>query len=421
MLAQGHPVLTRRAAAASAVAACLLSMTALAPAALAAPGVRAAGTVPSRPGAPIRPGARGGTGIGAGTAVQLVKDVRAAWQITKGAGVTVAFVGTGVDPATPGLAGKVTTGPRFGAGPHASKLAESLIAAAVAGEGPSASNPYDAVGIAPRARVLSLQIPLSAADGEWQLADARAIRYAVKHGAQVIYVEVTGPGDLDTLDSAVQAAIAKNVLVIPSGFRWPGLGRGTALFPNSLPGVLTDSAVTLPGLAFSCRGSYLLPPKGSFLVVTPANDIVVTAASGNAYSLCDDAAADAWLTSTAALIKAVFPHLPPGLVARAIAMSARDHPRGGFNPTLGFGMINPVGALRAAASLAHVPIAARPGSGADPAARLAAGPPPGAVAAVRHSPVLLAAFAAAIVAGAALIATAAVLARRRRQGRVRMS
>jgi hypothetical protein len=419
VLAQGHPVLTRRAAVASAVAACLVWMTALAPPALAVPRASAAGNGPARPGVSGGPVGSSGHGIGQAADIQLVKDLRAAWQITRGEKVTVAFVGLGVDPATPGLTGKVTTGPRFGGAGSGSNLPESLTAAAIAGQGPSASNPYGTAGIAPSARVLSLRIRWDAPDTIWQANEARAIRYAVGHGARVIYLEQGGASDFAALDSAVQAAVSKNVVVVASGYRWPGLTRDTALFPNSLPGVITDSAVPLPGQV-SCPGHYLPPPKGSFLVVAPANDIVVTAASGGVYSLCYDVAADVWLTSTAVLIKSVFPHLPPSLVDRAIAMSARDHPRGGFNPVIGFGMINPVGALHAAASLAHVPIAARPGSGADPAARFAAGPPPGAVAAVRNSPVLLAAYAGAIVAGAALIVVA-VLARRRRQGRVRIS
>lgn len=66
-----------------------------------------------------------------------------------------------------------------------------------------------------------------------------------------------------------------------------------------------------------------------------------------------------------ALIKAKYPHLAPALVVRALAQSAQDSPRGGYSDSSGFGLINPLGALKAAGRLAGLDEtagAASPGS-----------------------------------------------------------
>lgn len=402
-------MLSRSAAVAGAAALCLAVLTVLAPSAQAEPRPRGAEIAAGRHGAPA--GAR----LGAGANLQLFKDLLAAWRTTRGERVTVAIIGgTAVDPATPGLAGKVTVGPLFSRASRSRNPYDSLIAAAVAGEGPSASHRYGNIGMAPAARVLSLRVSYGLPDGIWQADLARAIRYAVRHGARVVYLDGAGTDDRAVLDNAVLFAESKGVVVVSTGYRWSGLTRSEATFPNAFPGVLADKAVTAPGPPQSCARRRP-PPAGSFLIIAPATDIPLAAANGNLYALCSYSSADAWLVSTVVLIKSLCPHLSPALVARAIGMSARDRPRHGYSPAMGFGVINPVGALHAAARLQHLPARAAPGTGnADPAARLVAVRMPGPVTAVHHARWKLAASAGAIVLGIALLVAAGVFGRRRR-------
>lgn len=385
-------MLRRWAAAAAAAGLWLAWSAACAPAALAAPAGRAA--------------------PGPGAVSRLVKDLQAAWQITKGDGVTVAIMGLRVDPATPGLAGKVTTGPSFGGPARSRSNLDSLLAAAVAGSGPDGQTPYGNVGMAPGARVLALQT----GNGNWGNV-AHAIRYAVRHHAQVIFVDESSSEGAAVLDSAVQFAVSKGAVVVAVGYRPAGVPASSPQYPDALPGVLTARAVTAPGSPQSCP-AYRPVLAGTALVAAPDNDLPLAAADGSTWVVCNAAAAAAWLASTAVLIKSVYPHLAPGLVARAIAVSARDRPRGGYSAGMGFGMINPAGALHAAAALQHLPAVAAAGPGSvAPAQRLTAEPVPGAVRAVHHSPLLLAAYGGAMAAGLICAGLALVLARRGRRPR----
>jgi hypothetical protein len=156
-------------------------------------------------------------------------------------------------------------------------------------------------------------------------------------------------------------------------------------YPASLPGVIAAGAVRLPGLPRPPT-RYLTPANGSILVAAPGNVLDAAGPGGTHYPVYNFFAAGAWLTATAALIKSAHPHLPPALVARALAASARDRPAGGYSPAEGFGIINPAGALAEAGRLAALRTVAAPGPGTvPPAASFATGAAPGTIEAVQRS------------------------------------
>jgi hypothetical protein len=137
--------------------------------------------------------------------------------------------------------------------------------------------------------------------------------------------------------------------------------------------VLGAGATILRGWLVPPR-RYASPANDSILVAAPGNVLSVSGLGSAAYQVYNFYSAAAWLTATVTLIKSVYPDLSPGLVARAIAVSARDHPRAGYSTRTGFGLINPLGALHESAALARLPLTAVPGpQAAAPGARLAAG------------------------------------------------
>jgi len=362
------------------------------------------------PAASAGPAAPAGAGFGSSASRQLTRDLRAALQISKGQGVTVAVLDGGVDSSAPGLAGVVTTGPSFG-NVAGDTLAEGTVfASAVAGRGPSGSNPAGTAGLAPAARILSIKIPNRAGAGTWQREAGAAIRYAASHGAQVIYLSEESFRDDAVLDSAVEYAAARNAVVISPEFTFRNSPPSVSTVPGSLPGVLGAASVVLPGLPRPPHGERY-PANESILVAAPANPLTVSGPRGQGYEMFDSLSSAAWLTATVALIKSVYPHLPPSLVDLAIARSARDHPHGGWSPQIGFGLINPDGALHQAAALAKVPVTAPTGPGSlAVSARFAPGAAPGVIGAVHHSTTKEALFAGAMAAGLVLLAIAAALA-----------
>jgi hypothetical protein len=162
--------------------------------------------------------------------------------------------------------------------------------------------------------------------------------------------------------------------------------------------------------------------NGSVLIAASANPEVEPGPGGQ-YYLEGPAAAAAFVAGTVTLIKSLYPHLSPMLVARALALSARYRPPGGYSTTLGFGLVNPYGALAEAAQLAKLSgaaaspaVAAGAPAGQDPATTFREGPPLPAIAAVHHSMAKLAAYGAAAVIGLICLVGAFLLRRSRARG-----
>ena len=184
-------------------------------------------------------------------------DVGAAWSVTRGAGVTVAVIDSGVNPAVSDLSGSVITGPDYTGvttspangdwGVHGTWMA-SLIA------GHGHDNGLDGVtGIAPQARILSIRVIPDRGDPHYrkyereqetviQQSLADGIRYAVAHGAKVISMSIgyssqsgNGPGRAAAgLRPRRGRDRLRRELRRPVGF-WP-VRRCARVLPRGLPG-----------------------------------------------------------------------------------------------------------------------------------------------------------------------------------------
>lgn len=359
--------------------------------------------------------------------------VTTAWQTSRGGGVTVAVLDSGVDAAQPDLAGSVQTGPDY---THTGEAPGSRywgghgtgMAALIAGHGHGPGRAAGTIGIAPAARILSVRVVPDR--GDPALADpgvasrlpgsiAAGIRYAVAHGAKVIDLPLD-PGAADAAGhgraspaaggssaerNAVRYALAQGaVLVAPAG---DDRAHGGAVnYPAAYPGVMAVGAIdrNFDLARFSSRHSYV--------TVTGPGVNVVTARPGGGYSpVSSTAAASAVAAGVAALVRAGYPGLQADQVIRAVTQGTlfRHAKRAGS----GYGAVDAAGALRAAAAISAASGTAPASPAASPSSGTAGPAPAGFLGNVLRY--LIGAAVAAVVIVAALLLGRAVLRRRARR------
>jgi len=283
-------------------------------------------------------------------------NVPAAWRTAKGRGVTVAVLDTGANPNVPDLAGSVTQGPNYAAGAdpasyHPPHLHGTYISSIIAGHGSGPGRADGMIGVAPQAKILSIRVILDDQEpgflvynenADYYDAIANGIRYAVKHGAQVINMSLGGRTATRNIRLALDYAIAHDVVVVAAAGN--DGSRGHVFTPYSYPasytGVISVAAVSASGhrASFSDRNS-------SVVVAAPGVHIAGAAGDGS-YVIGDGTSpASAFVAGVAALIRSRYPRLTPVQITQAIVSSTRRRPTGGYNPSVGFGEVDAAAAL----------------------------------------------------------------------------
>ena len=346
----------------------------------------------------------------------------AAWRSTKGGGVTVAVLDTGVDATAPDLAGSVTKGPDYTAGADPPGFQPPLlhgtyIASLIAGHGRGPGATLGVIGVAPRARVLSVRVILD--DGEpgtaaydedprYANAIAKGIYYAVRHGAAVINMSLGSQQPTAYLRAAVGYALTRGVVVVASAGN-DGTNGGFApyIYPASFTGVIAVAAVSGSG----ARASFS-EQNAAVIMSAPGVGVIGAGPGGQYFDAEGTSPAAALVSGVAALIKSRYPRLSPALVEQALITSAARRPAGGYSTGTGFGEVDAAGALAAASRLAE----AAPQAGLAPAASFGSPPP---IQVVHRDEARIAGYTGAAAAGAvcavAGVVLAAVLARRSRR------
>ncbi|MFD3540612.1 type VII secretion-associated serine protease mycosin [Streptomyces sp. NPDC058662] len=342
-----------------------------------------------------------------------------AWGTTRGDGVTVAVLDTGVDDAHPDLAGQVLEGTDLigtGAvrGDRAWARHGTAMAGIIAGHGHGPRRGQGVLGVAPQAKILPVRVILEEGDpGRAQARDskggalAEGIRWAADHGADVINLSLGDDSDSAHHeageDEAVQYALAKGVVVVASAGNGGKTGDHVS-YPAAYPGVIAVTAVDRRGrkAAFSTRNWYAT-------VSAPGVDVVIADPDRSYYEGWGTSAAAAFVSGAAALVLAAHPDLSPAQIKKLLEDTASDAPAGGRDDSRGHGTVDPVAALRVAEAMrpeAPVPAPAPAGGtyfGPGPEPARPAGREP------RFGPPQAAA------AGVVLLVLAAVLARRPRR------
>ncbi|MFD8785906.1 S8 family serine peptidase [Kitasatospora sp. NPDC059599] len=259
-----------------------------------------------------------------------------AWSLSRGAGVTVAVVGSGVDAAQPSLSGRLRLGPRLvGAGDAGRDCVGygTFAAALVAGRRTGDAGP---AGLAPEARVLAVAVTDDAGATTPDLLGG-GIRAAVDGGARVIAVEVPVPGPSDALGDAVAYAAAHGALILAPAAP-DGRSSSAPVFPASYPGVL---AVASTGPNGPSGGG----PGGRVDLAAPGELVTGTGPGGGLFTASGPGCATAYAAGTAALVLALRPELTAEQLTRRLEATAY-HPGTRLpDAAVGFGVVDPVAAV----------------------------------------------------------------------------
>ncbi|MBO2455140.1 S8 family serine peptidase [Actinomadura barringtoniae] len=347
---------------------------------------------------------------------RLGNDYLQAQQVTRGKGVTVALLGDGVASGVHTLDGRLAKEKDFVHTPHPKRVFGTLIATYLAGSGPTSDSPFGVRGLAPAVRVLPVRIEASSKEAgfekwnktaDWDDIIAKGIRYAADQKADVI---VLLPGDEDRwglIRSAVAYALSKNAVIIASSSNDDAAG---IVSPRANAGVIGVAALNAKGK----RDGKMTTASTRTFVAAPGFKQPTTGPGNDPWTFWGGGPAVTWVAAAVALVKAEYPKLTPPQVEQAIALSARNPKgRGRYDTDIGFGIVNPDGALKEARTLAKAPPSAPP---AQPAVLDTEhfGGKPSAIRAVPYNPVWIGGFGALMLAGLASIVVAVRLFTRRR-------
>ncbi|GHJ56926.1 type VII secretion-associated serine protease [Nonomuraea sp. TT08I-71] len=273
-------------------------------------------------------------------------DPAAAWRVTKGQGITVAVIDSGVSPAHPLLRGRVLDGEDFNQLPKRAGQCDlvghgTLIAGIIAGkEGTGA--PF--TGIAPEARILPVRVLADnkrAFDESIPAEIGKAIRWAVDHDADVVNLSLVTLDD-PALRAAVDYALGKGVILVAAAGNRQENQQDQPAYPAAYPGVIAVAGVDENGghVGSSVAGDYVD-------IAAPGLNIVGPAPQGAGYRAEPQGGtsfATAYVSGAAALVRAAHPDITPKEVAFRLTHTA-DNPPDGHNALVGYGVVNPYRAV----------------------------------------------------------------------------
>jgi type VII secretion-associated serine protease mycosin len=262
--------------------------------------------------------------------------VAEAQRISKGDGVVVAVLDTGVRADHPDLEGAVLDGVNVvRAGDKGNRDTEGHgtgMAAVIAGRGRSGDR--GVLGIAPAATILPIR---PSGQGDF-VADG--VRYAAENGAKVLNMSF-GVTDGERLSAAIKEAVEADIVLVAAAGNSGDEGNQVE-FPAGYPEVIAVGATDEDGKvgAYSQHG-----PQVD--LVAPGTDVLMAGLGDDYRRAQGTSTAAAIVSGAAALIRAKYPDLTAKQVGEMLTSTAVDKGDPGRDDYYGAGALDLVAALNA--------------------------------------------------------------------------
>ncbi|MBS0555671.1 MAG: S8 family serine peptidase, partial [Proteobacteria bacterium] len=261
-----------------------------------------------------------------------------AWDLSSGAGVTIAILDSGVDGTHPDLAGRLVPGWNFydnnsntaDVNGHGTQVAGTAAA--------ESNNGVGVAGVAGGARIMPVRVASSTGSGSLT-AIASGLTWAADQGARVANLSFYGVSSSSAILSAAQYMKNKGGLVTVSAGNY-----GTeAPFPAT-DAMIIVSATDSNDVKTSWS-SY-----GAYVDLAAPGAGIYTTTNGGGYGAVSGTSFSAPITAgVVALMMAANPGLGAATIEKLLFSSATDLGTVGFDTYYGYGRVNAAAAVQAAA------------------------------------------------------------------------
>jgi len=280
--------------------------------------------------------------------------IAAAHEITRGAGVRIGMVDSGVDPNHPDLIGNLEAGRSSWSGgedglidphQHGTHLAGLMV-----GHGHGTDGSEGVLGVAPEATVVSTSVyppdhdqDMRESDVETEQAIVQSIRWLADQNIDVMLLAYSGPGS-DEQKEAVEYAAGKGITIITGtgNLSDAPLALSTIWDPARFDQTIAAAGTTQAGKHWDRskvgRETFISAPAENILSTIPSGEYEYSSGTSNSAAL---------LAGVVALMKAQWPDMPWEVIQWRLGHTARDLGPDGWDEETGTGIVDPVAALTA--------------------------------------------------------------------------